>query len=179
MGIFIGLILSYGSSNKTEFNFCPWRSIVAWGVYVLDVSVFLLESLGCDPFLWFFWRSCSLDEFFFMNHGPLKGQVSSFPSCCINNSLMPLVLSPHQIQSSFRYVTDEVLDIWYDMSWYCWLVFLCWYCWLVFFGCIDADLVHSDVEMYFQYSGWQWVQSWNGVLSCLYLLSLAIKILLQ
>ena len=63
MGISIGLIWSFGSSNRTEFTFSWWRSVVAWKGSVLDVSVFLLTSLGHDKFVWFFWGSCSLDAF--------------------------------------------------------------------------------------------------------------------
>ena len=108
----IGLIWSYGSSEKTEFTFVRWRAIVAWGGAVLDVSVFLFKYLVHDQLLWFFWRSCSLSEFFFMNNGPLKGHVYSFPSCCINIALIPLLLIPHQIQSYLRYAIDEFLGIW-------------------------------------------------------------------
>ena len=92
---------------------------------MLDISVFLLNYLGRDAFLWLLWRSCYLDELFFMNSGPLKVKDSSFPSCCIKNVLTPLLLSPHPSQYSFRYGIDEVLGLWYDMGWYCWLAFLC------------------------------------------------------
>ena len=78
---------------------------------MLDVSVFLLNSLGRDPFFLLLQRSCSLDDFLFMNSGPLKGQVYIFPSCCIKNSLKPLLLIPHPIQSSFGYGIDEVLGL--------------------------------------------------------------------
>ena len=108
----IGLIWSYESSKRTDFTYGPWQAILVLGGAVLDVSVFLLKSLGRDKFLWLFWRSCSLAGFFFMNNGPQKGQVSSFPSCCIRNSLSPLLLIPHPIQSSFKYRIDEVLGIW-------------------------------------------------------------------
>ena len=105
----IELIWSYGSSKRTGFNFGWWRAIVAWVGSVLYVSVFLLNSLGRDPFSLLLWRSCSLDYFFFMNNGPLKRQVYIFPSCSINNYLTPLLLIPHPMQYSFRYGTDEVL----------------------------------------------------------------------
>ena len=70
---------------------------------MLDVSVFLLKSFGCDKILLLFSWSRSQAEFFFKNNGPLKGQVFNFPSCCINNYLMPLLLIPHPSQSYFRY----------------------------------------------------------------------------
>ena len=73
------------------------------------VSVFLLKSLRRGPFLCFFLRSCSMDAFFFVKNVPLKVQVFSFPSCCVNNSCMPFLLSPHHRHSSFRYLIDEVL----------------------------------------------------------------------
>ena len=47
----------------------------------------------------------------FINNDPMKGQVSSFPSCFINNYLTPLLLSPHPRQSSFRHGIDKVLGI--------------------------------------------------------------------
>ena len=52
-----------------------------------------------------------MDEFLFMNNGPLKGQVSSFPSCCINSYLTTLLLIPHPINSYFRCGIDEFLCI--------------------------------------------------------------------
>ena len=79
-----------------------------------------------------FLSSYYLAEFLFMKNCPLKGKVSSITSCSINNSITLLLLSPHTIQYSLRYGIDEVLGIWYDLCWYCWLVFFCWYCWLVF-----------------------------------------------
>ena len=33
---------------------------------------------------------------------------------------------------NFRYGIDDVMDIWNDLCWYCWLVFMCWYCWPLF-----------------------------------------------
>ena len=93
----IGLIWCYGSSNWTEFTFGLCRAMVARGGSVLDVSVFLLMSFFHDPFLWLFWGSCYLAEFFFINNGPLRGKLSSLPSCCINNYLTPLLLILHPI----------------------------------------------------------------------------------
>ena len=108
----IGLIYSCGYSKKTELTFGQWRKIVSWGGAVLDVSVFLLNDLGRDTFLWMLRRSCYLDEFFFMNNVTMKGQLSSFPSCCIKNFLITLLLSPHLSQYSFRYGIDMVLGLW-------------------------------------------------------------------
>ena len=48
---------------------------------------------------------------FIYENFPLKGQVSSFPSCSIYNSLTPLLLIPHPRQTYFRYGIDEVLDL--------------------------------------------------------------------
>ena len=45
--------------------------------------------------------------------------------------------------------------------------------------CVDADLVHSDVGMYLQNTGLQWVKSLKGMMSCLYLLSLGYQKLIQ
>ena len=150
---------SYRSSNHNDFNFgWIWETLSWWGS-VLYVSVFLLKSLGRGPFLCFFLRSCSMDSFFFVNNVPLKVQVSIFPSCWINSSLMPFWLSPHHRQSSFRYLIDEVLGIWYDLGWYCLLVFL-WVCrrwfrplwwWYVYICCFYGfkDFSNCGVE----YSG--------------------------
>ena len=73
-----------------------------------------------------------MGEFLFMNNGPMRGEISSSPSCCINNYITPLMLIPHTIKYCFRYGIYYVLVIWYDMGWYFWILFLCWYCWLVF-----------------------------------------------
>ena len=71
-------IWPYGSSKRTEFTFGQLQEIVAWGGAVLDLSVFLLDYLGRDPFLWLFWRSFSLDDFLFINNDTMRVQVSSF-----------------------------------------------------------------------------------------------------
>ena len=78
---------------------------------MLDVSMFLLHHFASDPFLLFFFISCYMDAFFFINNGPLKGELSNFPSCCINNSLTPLLVIPHPGHSYFSYVIDEVLGL--------------------------------------------------------------------
>ena len=63
--LFIGLKWSYEYSKRIEFNFGRGREILAWGGPVLlDIYLLLLKSFGCDPCLWFFWRSCSLGEFY-------------------------------------------------------------------------------------------------------------------
>ena len=62
------------------------------------IGVFI-EVIGSWFIFLLLWRPCSLADFFFMNKGPLKGQVYSFPSCCINSSLTLLFLSLHPIQS--------------------------------------------------------------------------------
>ena len=173
----IGLICSYGSSEWTELTFGRGQSIIAWGWPVLlYVSLFLLNSFVHDPCLWFFWRCFYLDDFFFIYNGPLEGQFYIVPTYFINHYLTTLLLIPHLIQSSFRYGIDEVLGLWKDICWYCWLVFLCWSLWLVFLcwfcwlffcvgdvdwcfcGCVDAELVHSDVGIYCQNSCLQCVQ---------------------
>ena len=56
----IWLVWSYVSSKCTDFTLGWLRAIVALGGSGLDVSVFLLKSLGLDPFLWLFWRRCSI-----------------------------------------------------------------------------------------------------------------------
>ena len=108
----IGLMWPYGYLKRKEFTFLWWREIVAWGGAVLGVSGFSLKSFGRDPFLLLFWRSFFLGEFFFLNNGTLKIQVYTFLSCCIDTYFTPLLLSPHTIQSSFRYGIDEVLSFW-------------------------------------------------------------------
>ena len=45
--------------------------------------------------------------------------------------------------------------------------------------CVDADLVHPDVEIYWQNSGLQWVQSFNEMISFLCLLFLRFQRLLR
>ena len=151
--LFIELIWSYLSSKRTYFAFVRWQAIVAWEGSVLDVSVSLLKSLCCDPILWLFWKSYYLVNFFFINNGPLKVQVSSFSSFCIKNYLAPF-FCPHSRQFSLSYGIGESLGIWYDLG---------WYCWLVFWGCVDTDLVHSDVEMYCQNIGWK---GFNHLMGC-------------
>ena len=42
---------------------------------------------------------------------PLKGRLSSVPSCFINSYLTPLLISSHPIRYSFRYGIDEILDL--------------------------------------------------------------------
>ena len=101
--LYVGFIWPYGSSKRTEFIFFQWRSTLAWGGAVLYISVFLLKSLGYDPFLWLLLMGCYLVEFFFLRNGYLKGEVSSFPSCCINNYLTPLLLS------SYPYLKEECI----------------------------------------------------------------------
>ena len=98
----IGIIWSYGSSKQTDFTLVWQRSIVYLGGDGLDVSVFFFKSLDIDQFLLFFLRRCYLAAFLLMNNGHLKGHVSNFPSFCINNSLTPLLLSPHPRNYSFR-----------------------------------------------------------------------------
>ena len=94
----IGLVWSYGSSHRTELTFEWGRSILAWVVPVLlDVSLLLLKSFGRDSLLWLFLKSCSMGAFLWMYNGPLKRQLSSDPSCFINNSLTPLLLIAHSI----------------------------------------------------------------------------------
>ena len=94
----IWLIWSFWYSKRTEFTFGWWQETVARGGDVLDVLVFLLNSLGCDPFLWFFWRICYLAGLLFMNNGTLKGNVYIFPSLFINNCLTPLLFSINPMQ---------------------------------------------------------------------------------
>ena len=43
----------------------------------------------------------------------------------------------------------------------------------------DSGMVHSNVGMYFQNHGWQWVQSLNGMMSYIYLLYLQFQIISQ
>ena len=69
-----------------------------------------------------------------MNNGPLKGNVSNFPSCFINNSLPYLLSSPHPKVFYFGFGIEKFFDIWKYIDWYCWSVDLwtCW-CWFVTF----------------------------------------------
>ena len=95
----------------TGINCILRRTCVVWFICVF------IEVLWLWSMFLLFWMSCSLCEFLFIYNGPLKGQWSSFPSCCINNYLTPLLLIPHPIKSSFRYGIDEVLGIWKDLGW--------------------------------------------------------------
>ena len=72
----------------------------------------LLKSLSCDMFLLLLWRRCSMDSFFFVNNVHLKGKVSIFLSCWINNFLTTFLLSPHPRKYSSRYLIDDFLIIW-------------------------------------------------------------------
>ena len=82
----------------------------------------------------------------------MKGESSSFPSYYNKNSLTPFFLG--QIQDSLL-TGMELMSSWvFDMIW----VITVYSCSCVgrvdfFCGCADADLVHSDVEMYSQNSG--------------------------
>ena len=115
-----------------------------------------------------------------MNNGPLKGKISSFLSCCINNYLNNLLSRPQARQYSFRYIIYEVLGIWYYLGWYCWLFFKCgcwcWFgpfCWwkvlpkfLLKIGSIlewDFDMSTLDVFNNLKYSLWIVTQCWVGV----------------
>ena len=81
--------------------------------------------------LQFFWRSCSVSAFILMNNGPLKGRVSNFLSCFINNYLTYLLLRPHARHFSFKYGSERFLGIWKDLHCWCLHVFL-WICWRLF-----------------------------------------------
>ena len=60
-----------------------------------------------------------MGAFVCMYNGPLKGKFSSVPSCFINSSLTPLLLSPHPRQLSFKYGIEDVLCLWKYMGSYC------------------------------------------------------------
>ena len=114
--------------------------------------------------------------FLFMYNGPLKGKFSSFTSYCINNYLTHLLLIPHTIQYCLSYEFYEVLGIWKDLVWYCWLLFLCWYCWLVFL-CWCSLLVFLRMCLSLFVTFWCWnllpkflltmgsIVEWYGVMS--------------
>ena len=78
---------------------------------MLYLLMFLLKYLGCDTLLLFSRRRCYPAAFFLMKNGLLKGQVSNFPPCCINNYLTNLLLSSHTRQYYFRYGIDEFLGL--------------------------------------------------------------------
>ena len=113
----IVLMLLYGYSNQAEFTLGIWQSIAYLVGYELDVSIFLLKSLGLDPFLWLFWRIQYFYAFFLMKNGPLKRHVSNFPSLWINNSLTSLFPSPHPKHFSLRFVIEIILGILKDVYW--------------------------------------------------------------
>ena len=84
------------SSRKTYFFGCIYVFIkVLW---LWSTFVIVLKELfsGCP---------------FFKYNGPLKRKCSSFPSCCIKCFLKPLLLSPHPIQTYFRYDIGEFDNI--------------------------------------------------------------------
>ena len=97
----------------------------------IDVSIFLLKSLGLDPCLLFLRSSCSISDFFLIINGPLKGHVSNFISCYISNSLTSLLSSPHPKHFSFRYGGKKLFGLWKGLDWCCWPVCLC-ICWIWF-----------------------------------------------
>ena len=76
--LYIGLMWSYGSTKWTEFNLGLWWEIVTFEGPDIDVSIFLLKYFGLDICLFLFGSSCSIDAFFFINNGPLKGRVYKF-----------------------------------------------------------------------------------------------------
>ena len=118
--VYIELMWSYGSSKRTDFTLVLWWSILALGGGDIELSTFLLESFGIDPFLLMLWRSCYIDAFFLIKNGSLIGNVSNFTSCHINISFASWLLSIHLHQSSFIYVIEEGLGIWKNLEWYCW-----------------------------------------------------------
>ena len=154
--IFFHLCLQGILLVHTRHFLCINDIIVIVGiVYRVDIFIWVFKSDWVH--LWLMTRNCSLNrirvccinvflvfgswsifmivlkkllsgQFFFMNNGPLKVQVSSFPSFCTNNYLTPLLLSPHTRQFYVGYVIDdEVLGLWKELDWYFWLVFL-WMC---------------------------------------------------
>ena len=52
-----------------------------------------------------------MDGYFFMNNGPLNGQLSIFLLCCISNYLTTFLLMAHPIQSYYKDGIDEVLGL--------------------------------------------------------------------
>ena len=63
-------------------------------------------------------------------NSPLKGHVSNFTLCCINDYLTSLLSSTNPIHLIFRYGGEKFLNIWKGLDWYYWLVCLCpfWHC---------------------------------------------------
>ena len=89
------LMWSYVSTKWTELNLGLFHKNVDFGVPELDVSIFVFKLLGLDPCLWLFWSSCSNVDFFLIKNEYMKGNVSNFLSCFINNSFTSLVSSTH------------------------------------------------------------------------------------
>ena len=102
---------------------CIFGGFWALGINIL-VEVLLSWPIFMIVLKYMFSCLLILDE-----NGPLKGDVSNLPPCCINNYITTLLLSPNTWQSSFRYVIEDCFDLWKYMDWYCWPLFFCtcWY----------------------------------------------------
>ena len=133
MGILHMVNMAVWVKNWTDFTFGQVQAIIAWISPVFwDESLSLLKSFGRDKYLGFLWRICSLGDFALMYNGTLKGKFSSVPPFWICSYLTLFLLRTHTRQVYFRYGIDDVLDLWKDLCWYGWLVFMCWCCWPVF-----------------------------------------------
>ena len=124
----IGLVWSYGSTNNNEFPLGLWRAILALGWPDIYVSTLLLDYLVLDLCLWLLWRYWYCSAFYFINNGPLKGDVSNFPQRCINTSLTYLLPSPYPKYVSLRYGCEKLLGILKVLDLYGWTLCLCT-CW--------------------------------------------------
>ena len=97
----IDVILWFLKVDWVQFRFMTSDCIFGrWWDWFIHI---IIEVFGYWPMSMIIWRRCSIYDFFFMNNYTMKGHVSNFPSCWINSSFTPLLLSSHTRQSSFRY----------------------------------------------------------------------------
>ena len=134
-------------------NFSLRRSCVGF------ISIFV-EVFWSWSFFVFVQKELFYGCIIFYKNCPLEGKISNPPSFYINKYLTPLLMSPHPRNYFFRYVIGEVICLWYVLDWYCWLD--------IFQRFVDVDLVNSGDETYCQNFIWLWIQSWNGMLTCIH-----------
>ena len=136
---------SCGSTKRTEYTLGLCTTKLAMKGPEFDVSILFLKYSGHDPCLWLLWSNCYIVFVFLINGGPLKGHVSSFPSLCITSPLNYFFSRPYTIHFSFRYVGENLFDLWKDMY---------WYYWPVFYSQVGVGWGHFHYEKYCQIFCW-------------------------
>ena len=133
MGMFPTVNMVMGVIKSDWVNFLwGWKIVSWWGPAFLDVSLFLLKFLavihvcGCSVGV-FLWVPFNVFTMVLWRDNSLVFHHFSFISY-----LAPLFLITHPRYFYFMCGIDDALNIWKDLGWYCWLVFICWCCWPVF-----------------------------------------------